>query len=1301
MPTIISRDTVWRSGQVIDLADTVQIAAGATLTIEAGAIVNGNGHQISAFGKLVVAGNEQSKVDLNNVRLQFGTSYSVPGRIEIDHAKISGGGFLPASGNGAYGSFSLTNSFLTETEPAYIWYPSEESRISGNVFYNAGGLGIGTRVAVSVTDNVFLNTTGGVNGTAAVVSWAAYGPAVDVTRNTFLGTDAALEVTIDGKMSAADNYFGTLNRGIIQNMILDQRDDLNRPSVIPFDPPASGPSAVAAQALADSGLPFIVGTAQGEQLTGTSGSDTIYGGDGDDRIEDGRGSDTIYAGAGNDHVFISRSDNGATETLYIDAGTGNDTVTYQNYSAGSATILLGAGDDRLNVWTVQSDGLNVALGAGSDTVYLAQALSLNGLLSITDFAVGTGGDMLDLTDYYSANLLGWDGSANPFGSAGYLRLVQSGNATLLQMDSDGIGGTAHDFTTLIRFGRVTPDQFTAYNLGGFNRDGSAVAGLTITGTDGPDTLTGTAGADTIAGGDGADTLDGGAGNDVIDGGAGNDTIQGGTGNDVISGGDGDDSIADIGGSDTIDAGRGDDRIFISRGDNATTEHVVIDAGEGNETVTYQNYRSGSLVADLGSGDDNITLWTVQDGGARLTLGAGRDTITLSSLIDIHQYGTLQVTDFETGTSGDRLDLQEYINRALTGWNGSANPFGPAGYLRLIQLEGTTLLQIDKDGAAGTAHGFQNLASFEGAAASAFVADNFLPGFAPSFVNAADIATAYVSAPASIREGETASLSITLKNVRAASGTVYFSFDAMGSTANGTDVSVPAYQGSFAVSKSPAGDYRIDLPSITALQDALIEPTETIALRVRVTGQTFANGTDETIVRIALRDGDQIGSAGNDTIIGSLDNNVVRGMAGDDVIRTLGGRDVVDGGAGFDTLELSGLLSDYQVLQTSGRTFLVDGKDAVDVANIEQVRFGNGAAIGWADVLSGAEAFDGLSYIASHRDLINVFGANAEAGNRHFAVAGFAEGRTASFDPLAYTASYADLRQVFGTDEQASASHYIQTGVTEGRSVSFNGYTYIASYADLRAAFGTDADTGTRHFIESGATEGRSVTFDAYSYLATNTEVLRQVGADISAAAVHYITTGASQGLATSGFAALRYTASYDDLIQVFGTDTAAATQHYVVAGAFEGREATFNALGYIASYTDLRGAFGTDEEAATRHYIQSGFGEERAVTFNALNYVASYSDLIQVFGIEEDTAARHYIRQGAAEGREVSFDPLAYAAANPDVAAVFGDNQEALARHYIQVGFAEGRAVDVDAAGAPPFVMSEAPIALPIIEGLF
>lgn len=1301
MPTIISRNTVWRSEQVIELADTVQIAAGATLTIEAGAIVNGNGHQISTFGKLIVAGSEDSNVDLNNVRLQFGTNHAVSGRIEVDHARITGGGFLPVSGNGSYGSFSLTNSFLTGTQPSYIWYPSEASRISGNVFYNAGGLGIGTQVAVSVTDNVFVNTTGGVNGSAAVVSWAAYGPAVDVTRNTFLGAGPALEVTIDGKMSAADNYFGTLNHAVIQNMILDQRDDLTRPSVIAFDPPASAPSAVAAQALADSGVPVIVGTAQGDQLTGTSGSDTIYAGDGDDRIEDARGSDRIDAGAGNDHVFISRSDNGAVETLYIDAGTGNDTVSYQNYSPGSATIVLGAGDDRLNVYTAQPDGLNVALGAGSDTIYLYQSAKLSGLFSVSDFAVGAGGDRLDLTDYYSANLLGWNGSANPFGSAGYLRMVQSGDATLLQIDRDGAAGAAHDFTTLIRFARVTPDEFTAYNLTGFNGDGSRIKGLTITGTAGPDTLTGTAGADRIAGGDSADTLDGGAGDDQIDGGAGNDTIQGGTGSDVINGGDGDDYIADIGGSDTIHAGRGDDRIFISRGDNATIEHVVIDAGDGNDTVSYQNYRSGSLVADLGSGDDNITLWTVQEGDARLTLGAGRDTITLSSLIDIHQYGTLRVTDFETGAAGDRLNLQDYANRALIGWNGSANPFGRAGYLRLVQLEGATLLQIDKDGAAGTAHRFESLATFDGAAASAFVADNLLAGFAPSFVNAADIATAYVSAPASIREGETASLSITLKNVRAASGSVYFSFDTGQSTADGNDISVPAYQGAFAVSQSPAGDYRIDLPSITALQDALNEPAETIAIRIRVTGQTFATGTDETIVRIALRDGDQIGSAGNDTIIGSAGNNVIRGMDGDDAIRPLAGRDVVDGGAGFDTLELSGLLSDYQVLQTSGRTFLIDGKDAVDVANVEQVRFGNGAAIGWADVLSGGEAFDGLSYIASHHDLIAAFGADAEAGNRHFAAGGFAEGRSITFDPLAYTASYADLRQVFGTDEQASARHYIRSGVNEGRHASFDGYAYIASYADLQAVFGADADAGARHFIRWGASEGRAITFDAYGYLAANPAVLRQVGTDLSAAAVHYITTGAPLGLATSGFAAMRYTASYADLIQAFGTDAAAATQHYVVAGVAEGRDVTFDALGYAASYTDLMRVFGVDEEAAARHYIQSGIGEGRAVTFNALNYVASYSDLIQAFGIAEDAAARHYIRWGAAEGREVSFDPLAYAAANPDVAAAFGTDQEALARHYVLWGFAEGRSVEIETAEAPSLAISDAHVALPIIEGMF
>lgn len=85
-------------------------------------------------------------------------------------------------------------------------------------------------------------------------------------------------------------------------------------------------------------------------------------------------------------------------------------------------------------------------------------------------------------------LQNWDNASNPFGT-GYLRLVQSGADTLLQLDRDGAAGTSYDFGTLLTFANTQAGSFSARDLG-FTPDYRAGAaeqlwdGGTDTGADG-------------------------------------------------------------------------------------------------------------------------------------------------------------------------------------------------------------------------------------------------------------------------------------------------------------------------------------------------------------------------------------------------------------------------------------------------------------------------------------------------------------------------------------------------------------------------------------------------------------------------------------------------------------------------------------------------------------------------------------------------------------------------------------------------------------------------------------------------
>lgn len=604
------------------------------------------------------------------------------------------------------------------------------------------------------------------------------------------------------------------------------------------------------------GNDVIDGGADGDSIYGGFGNDMIDGGDGSDNISDAAGSDTLRGGAGADLITINRPGGfpSPNETILIDGGLGNDRVSYLNMIGGTTTIDLGDGEDRLLFGPVNSAAVTVTLGAGQDVVTLLRSASFGTTPTITDFVTGDLGDGLDLSEYLASSLSGWNGS-NPFGAGGYLRLLQSGADTLLQRDGDGTAGGTLGFATLLTLKNTDAGEFTAINFGGYAPDGSATPAGTIIGTEKSDFLIGTVGDDVISGLGGSDSVDGKSGNDVIDGGGDADNLQGGLGDDLVIGGEGDDTIFDNSGSDILRGGAGNDVITVSHSSNGTTAPVtaiIVDAGTGNDRVEYYAYTRGTGVIDLGDGADRLALGSGPS-AVRATLGGDRDNIELSGF---PSFGSSPViTDFMSGASGDNVEFTPNFTFNFYNWDRS-NPFGAGGYLRLVQAGADTLFQLDNDGAAGNMNRFRTLAIFENTDASSLTADNF-SGFAPIFVDAADLATAFVNAPALVSEGDGAfRLGLTLKNVMNVSTTVSMAFLADQSTATvGSDVNVGGFSGTFTFTQSPAGDYRIDLGSITVIDDALIEGEETVAIRVTASGQVFENGTDSTVVLVKLRSDD--------------------------------------------------------------------------------------------------------------------------------------------------------------------------------------------------------------------------------------------------------------------------------------------------------------------------------------------------------------------------------------------------------------------------------------------------------------
>jgi Ca2+-binding RTX toxin-like protein len=482
----------------------------------------------------------------------------------------------------------------------------------------------------------------------------------------------------------------------------------------------------------DDGNDILIGGAGNDNLQSQGGgADSFDGGDGNDLISAYRapppqsGQSSVpgaallmNGGLGDDRITYRALVNSGIgingDTLTVDAGDGDDLIDIS--AIQSATITAGTGSDHV-ILDVRTNNAAISLGAGADIIELQQngGQITSGILEVTDFQAGVGGDRIYLTtleNSYPKEI----SNTNPFAS-GLLRLVQNGADTIVQLNTFGPGGSVTGFRTILVLRNVQASSLTQENLG-YPQDGSAPVAVTLDGTELANRILGQGGNDIISGLGGDDTLFGAAGNDTINGGDGSDTLSDGSGDDIVNGDAGEDRINSFdSGNDSLFGGDGSDYITVSRTSRAAAA-LILDGGADNDFISYFNFGneletltvrggtgndyisislSGGGSIDAGAGDDRLFV-EIQGGPLAISLGLGRDILGFNQS-QFAQNGfrnPLVVADFEVGLQGDQIDLATLRGVNFSGWDGLTNPFS-SGHFRIAQQGSDSIVQFDRNG----------------------------------------------------------------------------------------------------------------------------------------------------------------------------------------------------------------------------------------------------------------------------------------------------------------------------------------------------------------------------------------------------------------------------------------------------------------------------------------------------------------------------------------------------------------------------------------------------------------------------
>lgn len=300
--------------------------------------------------------------------------------------------------------------------------------------------GVDTYTFIAGTGNALV-ASGIASGSTVVATYATTGASSIAVKGAAAGTADSLTVRIDNAKDATDTAIAT-------SLTIA---DVETVKLVSEGGTTTGNSIKALTVNAGSAVTLEGSTKMDLELAGASAVTTItVSGSGAHKVDFANA--VTYAEAKNltidgstatgkltlDGSDFSGTTGGVIETLTIKGGTTDDTITGTANANAKNVIDAGAGADIVNLATVNNS--NVTLGAGADKLNITGVTGA-GSVTVTDFALGTGGDVLSVTTGSVATFAGVAANA----SIGVLTILNASQAndaaiaTKINAIADGAG----------------------------------------------------------------------------------------------------------------------------------------------------------------------------------------------------------------------------------------------------------------------------------------------------------------------------------------------------------------------------------------------------------------------------------------------------------------------------------------------------------------------------------------------------------------------------------------------------------------------------------------------------------------------------------------------------------------------------------------------------------------------------------------------------------------------------------------------------------------------------------------------